>query len=104
MTEQWRVRQHIMPSGYLGDIYDGQIWRNVYSSFLTSPYSYLLCLNVDWFQPFKHAQYSVGAMYLTIQNLPRQECYKTLVTHGASVKIFAVLNCLGCTIEAIPQT
>jgi len=60
----------------LGDIFDGQIWRNVYSDFLKSPYSYLLCLNVDWFQPFKHTQYSVGAIYLTVQNLPRQERYK----------------------------
>ena len=36
----------------------------------------ILCLNVDWFQPFKHTQYSVGTIYLTIQNLLRQERYK----------------------------
>ena len=40
------------------------------------PYSYLLCLNVDWFQLFKHTQYSIGAIYATIQNLPRTERYK----------------------------
>lgn len=33
-------------------------------------------MNVDWFQPYKHTQYSVGAIYLTILNLPRQERYK----------------------------
>ena len=33
------------------------------------PY-YLLTLNVDWFCPFEHGRYFVGAIYLTIQNLP----------------------------------
>ena len=28
-------------------------------------------LNVDWFKPCKHTEYSVGAIYLTIMNLPR---------------------------------
>ena len=27
--------------------------------------------NVDWFQPFTHTQYSIGAMYLAVMNLPR---------------------------------
>jgi len=34
--EQWRVRQHVMPSGYLGDIYDGHVWKNIYANFLMS--------------------------------------------------------------------
>ena len=29
-------------------------------------------LNVDWFNPFKHGNYSMGAIYLSILNLPRQ--------------------------------
>ncbi len=29
-------------------------------------------LNIDWFQPFTHTIYSVGVIYLTIMNLPRQ--------------------------------
>ena len=33
-------------------------------------YNYLLTLNVDWFCPFEHGRYSVGAIYITIQNLP----------------------------------
>ena len=76
MCEQWRGREHTIPSNYLGDIYDGDIWKQFRSNFLASPYSYLLSLNVDWFQPFKHLQYSVGAIYLTIQNLPREERFK----------------------------
>lgn len=33
-------------------------------------------MNIDWFQPFTHSIYSTGAIYLTIQNLPRNERYK----------------------------
>ena len=65
----------MVPIAYLGNIYDGCIWHEFNSpighNFLSAPMSYLLTLNVDWFQPFLHTQYSVGAMYLTIQNLPR---------------------------------
>ena len=66
-----------MPSDILGDIYDGCIWQECLASrFLQSPYCYLMTLNVDWFQPFEHTNYSVGAIYLVVQNLPRHECYK----------------------------
>lgn len=33
-------------------------------------------LNVDWFRPFKHSQYSAGIVYLVIQNLPRSMRFK----------------------------
>ena len=78
--EHWRDRMSSMPQSYLGDIYDGRVWREFTSSsageFLVSPQCYLLTLNVDWFQPFIHTQYSVGAIYLTVQNLPRNQRYK----------------------------
>ena len=35
-----------------------------------------LQLNVDWFQPFKHTVSSVGAIYVSILNLPRHLRYK----------------------------
>ena len=76
MCEQWRMRESVIPTDYLGDVYDGDVWKHFRVNFLSVPYSYLLCLNVDWFQPFKHTQYSVGAIYVTIQNLPRRERYK----------------------------
>ena len=78
--EKFRERITRIPSTYLGDIYDGRIWHSFSSptghSFLSAPLSYLLTLNVDWFQPFLHTAYSVGAIYLTIQNLPRNVRYK----------------------------
>ena len=33
-------------------------------------------LNIDWFNPFVRGQYSVGAVYLTLLNLPRTLRYK----------------------------
>ena len=35
-----------------------------------------LIMNVDWFQPYKHTRHSVGAIYLSINNLPRHLRYK----------------------------
>lgn len=78
--ERWRGRSHSVPASHLGDIYDGRIWHEFNSpsffNFLTAPLSYLVTLNVDWFQPFTHTEYSVGVIYLTIQNLPRNERFK----------------------------
>ena len=77
--EKWRDRTSY--DGYFSDIFDGAVWRTFNDSndgykFLTSPHCYLLTLNVDWFEPFERGVYSVGAIYLTIQNLPRHEWYK----------------------------
>ncbi|KAG0749034.1 hypothetical protein G6F18_013826 [Rhizopus arrhizus] len=62
------------------DIYDGQFWNefkdrdgNVFTS---QARSLLFTLNVDWFQSSKRTVYSVGAVYLTINNLPRSIRYK----------------------------
>ena len=44
--------------------------------FLDEPYSFAFSINVDWFQPFKHTTDSVGAIYLSILNLPCTERYK----------------------------
>ena len=33
-------------------------------------------LNIDWFQLFDHIQYSIGVIYLVIQNLPRSLRFK----------------------------
>ena len=44
--------------------YDGQ-------PFLSEPGNFALVINMDFFQPYKHVQYSVGAIYLRILNLPR---------------------------------
>jgi hypothetical protein len=64
----------------LEDIYDGKVWNDflVYDSkpFLSDEYTFAFILNIDWFQPFKHVQYSVGAIYLCVLNLPCHIRYK----------------------------
>ena len=44
--------------------------------FLELPNSLGLILNIDWFNPYKYIQYSVGVIYLVIGNLPCSERYK----------------------------
>lgn len=67
-------------SGWLTDIYDGQLWkewaRKDGKPFLDVPGNLLLMMNVDWFRPFKHSTYSIGVIYLVVQNLPRSLRYK----------------------------
>ena len=75
--ELWRTRQVI--SGVYSDVYDGSVWKEfqVYEGvpFLSVPYNFGLCLNVDWFQPFDHSTYSIGVIYIALFNLPRQTRY-----------------------------
>ena len=53
---------------------EGLQWQK--NNILRSERCYGVMLNVDWFQPFKHTSYLVGAIYLAILNLPREERYK----------------------------
>ena len=67
----------------LFDIYDGKIWKEFTDDqaepFFTEEHadSHIgLMINIDWFQPFKKSQYSVGVIYAVICNLPRSERFK----------------------------
>lgn len=80
LCRHWEHRSTV--SELKSDVYDGKIWQD----FQTVDGKPFLCckdslglgltLNVDWFQPFKHSTYSVGAKYLTVMNLPRSVRYK----------------------------
>ena len=79
--EHWRDRT--LPQGALGDICDGQVWKDVQNingiPYLCVPNNLCLGLNIDWFDPFdpfEETQYSAGAIYLTVFNLPRAERLK----------------------------
>ena len=76
--EEWRNRK--LEQGILRDVYDGDIWKQlmVYNGqpFLSEEGNLAFILNMDFFQPYKHVQYSLGAIYLTILNLPRDIWYK----------------------------
>lgn len=78
--EIWRERAKKIPENILADIYDGKIWSDFigdkYNNFLQSSGNLVLSLNFDFFQPFTRTQYTIGALYLVILNLPREERYK----------------------------
>lgn len=80
MCEHWRTRHSKFPPNFLGDIYEGRVWKslNVIDGrpYLALPNNLCLCLNIDWFNPYDETPYSAGAMYLTVLNLPRTERYK----------------------------
>lgn len=42
----------------------------------SEPFSCGLTLNVEYFKSYKHIEYSVGAIYLTVMNLPHKIRYK----------------------------
>lgn len=64
----------------LSDIYDGRLWKEFMHvngvPFLSNSFSLALAINIDWFQPYKLTQSSVGAIYLTVLNLPYHLRYK----------------------------
>ena len=76
--EQWRYRHQV--SNTYADVFDGKIWSEFMAvedrPFLAAPYNFAFMLNIDWFNPFKLSNYSLGAVYLTIMNLPRSERFK----------------------------
>ena len=63
--------------GVYSDIYDGSVWKRfVTNGFLRDETSLALQLNLDWFQPFtRRNNISVGAIYLSILNLPCEDRY-----------------------------
>ena len=67
---KWKTRE--LKSGVLQDIYDGRLWKEfqVYNGvpFLSEPHNFAFNINLDWFQPFKHSTYSIGAIYMTVMN------------------------------------
>ena len=77
LLNRWKLRS--IPNGILADIYDGVVWKLFLTvngeDFLQSRYGIGLLLSVDWFQPYKHVQYSVGAIHLVVLNLPRSLRY-----------------------------
>lgn len=78
---KWGVRRN--NTDVLFDIYDGRIWKSFEDEdgkpFFTKECADThvgLMLNMDWFQPFINAPYSIGVIYAVICNLPRSERFK----------------------------
>ena len=64
----------------MSDIYDAKIWKEFMhyndESFLDHPFTFFLAINVDWFKPHKLTESKVGAIYLTVMNLPYYARFK----------------------------
>ena len=73
---KWRTREDWLPCDVMADIYDGDVWKSWGAWLKNSDYNLGLQLNLDWLEPHKHSQYSLGAIYLVILNLPREIRYK----------------------------
>ena len=74
LLSHWKTRN--IPHGVMCDVYDGAVWKSFFPANIDEVPPIALLINVDWFQPYKHVAYSVGAIYLTNLNLPRQLRYR----------------------------
>ena len=78
LLNHWRDRK--IPSGVMADVYDGSVWKSFKDKddkyFFEARYNLGLLLNIDWFQPYLHVKYSVGAIYLVTLNFPRHLRYR----------------------------
>ena len=78
LCSQWKTKG--TASDMLTDVYDGKIWRDFQifdeAPFLQGDLGLGLILNIDWFQPYKLTNYSVGVIFLAVMNLPRNIRYK----------------------------
>ena len=70
----WRNRP--TRNNYMADVYDGSHWKSEIPDYLSSQTSLYGMINIDWFQPYKHTQHSIGARYVVLLNLPRAERFK----------------------------
>ena len=71
------------PDNVIADVYDGRLWNEIKDdrgeAFFAGDKSDVRIgfgLNVDWFNPTKHLQKSIGGIYLSILNLPRNLRFK----------------------------
>lgn len=71
---EWRKRT--TRDTHIADIYDGTVWQSEVDGYLKCDHNLYGMINIDWFQPYKHTPHSVGAIYMTILNLPRVERFK----------------------------
>lgn len=80
LSERMRNRPD---DGVLYDVWDGKMWKSFMRDPLTPTQPFLeketnlaFMLNVDWVKPFVRGTYSIGAIYMTVLNLPRRERFR----------------------------
>jgi hypothetical protein len=86
-------QQRVGLADYFSDIYDGEVWKTfkvaddqpVFTQ--ESHRNLMLYLNCDWLQPLDNKSHSTGAIYITVQNIPRE--YRMLMSNCILVAIIA---------------
>lgn len=69
----WKRRS---PGVYMTDVYDGSKWESMLPWLNEDGFTSLFVqLNIDWFGPYNNTQYSFGAIYMSVLNLPREIRY-----------------------------
>ena len=84
LCNKWRQRTG--REGYYADVYDGHLWRTEANGYLANIRHLYGMMNIDWFQPYKHTPYSLGAIYFVILNLPRSVRF-----HGDNVMLVGLI-------------
>jgi hypothetical protein len=96
------------------DIFDGVMFKELRckwgTRFCELPCPIFLTLNVDWFQPFDNTSYSCGAIYLSINNLPRGERLKQenvilvgLMPGGSEPNTSDIMSYLGPLVDELVE-
>ena len=78
LCEKWHSRNN---DGSYSDLYDGNVWKEfqVFEGvpFLSHYNNFGLIMNMNFFKPYKHVNnYSMGAIYCVLMNLPCTVRYK----------------------------
>lgn len=76
---EWRNRE--IRDGFVSDVFDGRVWNDYQTygdkDFLKEDHCYAFMANLDWFQCYKRrSDVSIGVIYLTLLNLPRELRFK----------------------------
>ena len=63
------------------EVWDGRIWKEFLTDdngteLLSDKYNFGLLMKIDWFHPFKHNQYKVAGIFMSVLDLPRSERMK----------------------------
>ncbi len=62
------------------DVTDGNVYKTFKdqeeNDYFADKRNLGLMLNIDWFNPFKNSEHSIGVIYLAILNLPREHRFK----------------------------
>jgi hypothetical protein len=72
ILDHWK--RHPLPRDHMADIYHGSIWHSIRDDssniFVENQYAISFSIGLDWFNPGQKMIYSVGCLYLYINNLP----------------------------------